>query len=266
MNTHERKLVGLLKRIKGRGHLVSVKAEFEAEGTRVDELLRLLDVIRCAETSLTLKIGGCEALKDLFEARQFGASFIVAPMIESPYALSKYSQIVNRVYREDEQKETSFLFNLETVTAFEKWAEIRAVALDLGNIDGVVFGRSDFSGSLGIKGHVNERQVVDAAVSVASSLSDTDLEFVVGGAVSISSVPELREIASEKLSRFETRKIVFPASSLQDELLEESLLDAVHFEILWLINKREYYGAIVSEDEARIRQLEDRWGVLQREV
>lgn len=266
MNTHERKLVSLLHRIKERGHLVSVKAEFEAEGTRVDELLRLLDVIRCAETSLTLKIGGCEALKDLFEARQFGASYIVAPMIESPYALSKYSQIINKVYREDEQDDVSFLFNLETITAFEKWQEIRSEALKLSNIDGVVFGRSDFSGSLGIKGGVNERRVVDAAVSVASSLVDTDLEFVVGGAVSVSSFPELTEIAACKLSRFETRKIVFPAVSLRSETLQESLLDAVHFEILWLINKREYYGAIVSEDEARIKQLEDRWGVLHREV
>ena len=87
MNLSEKKLAELVRRIGERGHLKSIKAEFEAEGTRSDELLRLLDVTRTCNVPLTLKIGGCEAVKDLYEARQFGARYIVAPMIESDYAL-----------------------------------------------------------------------------------------------------------------------------------------------------------------------------------
>lgn len=266
MNATEKKLSELVRRIKERGHLKSIKAEFEAEGTRNDELLRLLDVTRTCNVPLTLKIGGCEAVKDLYEARQFGATYIVAPMIESDYALIKFVDTINKVYPADELKEVDFLFNVETIQAYNFFDVILGVALSSPVIAGVVFGRTDFSGSLGIKGDVQNEKVTAAIEAIAQRLKDTRLDLVVGGAISIASVPELNRIAAQKLTRFETRKVVFDASRLGDESLQDSLLDAVHFEILWLINKSEYYGVLHQEDKARIAQLEDRWNVLEREI
>jgi hypothetical protein len=266
MNLTEKKLAQLVRRISERGHLKSIKAEFEAEGTRSDELLRLLDVTRTSNVPLTLKIGGCEAVKDLYEARQFGARYIVAPMIESAYALHKFCSTIKKVYPPEESGEVDFLFNVETIQAFNFFPDILKVALENPLIKGVVFGRTDFSGSLGIGGDVQNEKVTECIELIAAKLTNTDLDMVVGGAISIASLPELNRIALHRLTRFETRKVVFDGAKLSDTDLADSLLDAVHFEILWLINKSNYYGALQQEDKNRISHLEKRWNVLHRDI
>jgi hypothetical protein len=86
--------------------------------------------------------------------------------------------------------------------------------------------------------------------------------MVVGGAVSIDALSMLKRIKKTNLKRFETRKVIFDANAIDSPSIESGLLDAVKFEMLWLMNKRDYYSMIMKEDDARIAMLEARWKVL----
>jgi methylmalonyl-CoA mutase cobalamin-binding subunit len=257
MNKYEKIMLDILRQGKEEFGVLATKAEFEAEGTRTDELMRLLELAHKADVGLALKVGGCEAVRDMLEAKQFGVQYIIAPMVETPYALSKFIAAKNKIFSSEEQEDISFLFNIETITAFHNLEEMASMAAGDPGCDGVVFGRVDFSRSLGLSRAGTEAEEVSTAVEAASrACLEHNLQFVVGGAISVEALPNLRRFQAIHLDRFETRKVVFAGAALELPNPCQALLHALRFELLWLLNKREHYGIIHQEDQARITMLE----------
>ena len=259
MNRREREMLDMLKALKQDFGASAVKAEFEAEGTRIEELMRLIDLARRADLKVKLKVGGCEAVRDLIESKQFGVEYIIAPMTETPYSVEKFITAKNKVYSSDQQEDTKFLFMVETITTFNNLDQMIATACKPGGLQGVVFGRVDFLGSMGFdRSSIDTAKTTDYVVQVAERAKAAGLDMVVGGAIAISSIPELQRMAATHLSRFETRKVAFDAEGLSNPNLPRGLEKTVLFELVWLKNKREYYGEIREEDTARIKMLERR--------
>lgn len=257
MNTYEKRMLAILEKGRAEAGIVAVKAEFEAEGTRTDELLRLLEIARRAGLKVALKIGGCEALRDLIECRQFGVDYIIAPMVESSYALSKFVAGKNKFFGKDEQADMRFLFNVETRATFDHIDELGDVAREGGV--GMVFGRVDFAGSMGhTRDFVNSAEMTSYIEKVAAVTRRNDIELVVGGGVSPDSIASLQQVRKTRLDRFETRKVIFDAAVLDGTAAKAGMELAIEFELLWLQNKRDYYNTIAAEDQARIEMMEKR--------
>ena len=262
MNQTERTMVEVLKDLRENHHVVGIKAEFEAEGTRLEEALRLKEVCMKADLGLTIKIGGCEALRDMYECRVIGVERVVAPMVESAYALSKFLAAAEMAFPAEEREQTVFAVNVETIAAFNSFDEMLALPA-IGLLGGLVMGRVDLTGSMKLgRDEINSPRVFEITRELLVKAKTKSLETAIGGGVSAHSLPFFRNLPPGSLDRYETRKVIFGCPDALGEDADKGILKAVGFELLWLKNKREYYKAISQEDDQRLAMLESRYRTL----
>ena len=257
MNELEYKMIDVLKFLRDECGCIRIKAEFEAEGARMSELMRLKDITSTLGLPIIMKIGGVESVTDVYNCLQIGVASIVAPMVETPYALSKYAHMIEHMIAPDNAADIDFFFNMETITGFRNFAAMMA-SESVKQIDGVTIGRVDLAGSM-----ERDRSAVDSE-EFFSICCDTfrmarakKLKCGLGGAVSEKSLEFIRRLAAEKLiDQFETRKVVFAADAVEHG--PKIFRAALDFELQWLKSKRRFYSGVRREDEARIAMLEKR--------
>jgi 4-hydroxy-2-oxoheptanedioate aldolase len=257
MNKLEEKMIGLLLELKNQHAVVGIKAEFEAEGTRLDEAMRLKNIVSAAGLALNIKIGGCEAIKDIFDAISLGATGIIAPMVETSYALQKFLRAAKILFR-DQAIRTELFINIETITAFKNFPSMLKIP-EIDYLNGIVIGRVDFVESMNFhRNEINSEQLLELSLHLASLAKEKGLKVTIGGGVSVEAIPFFNAFPQDHLDRIETRKVIYqcPNVLLDPEL---ALIKAIEFELLWLKNKRNYYNAISHEDDERIKMMEDRY-------
>ncbi|MDR3490950.1 MAG: aldolase/citrate lyase family protein [Gammaproteobacteria bacterium] len=257
MNKLEIEMVDLLADLKRNYNVTGIKAEFEAEGTRIEEAMRLKDVTATAGLGLNIKIGGCEAIKDMLDAVSLGAKRIIAPMVETPYALQKFIKAAQMVFGES-LDHVDLLVNIETEAAYRCFDEMLKVP-EVKYLNGIVIGRVDMVGSMGLaRDQINSQKVLDISMELAAKAKEKGLSVVVGGGVSVDSIPFFNAFPAGHLDRFETRKVIFGCPEALNNP-EEAFIKAVKFELMWLNNKRNHYSAIAREDNDRITMMENRY-------
>ncbi len=258
MNTRESKCVKILTDMLDNDGLVGIKTSFEDEGATFSETVRLKQVCNEAKTKVTLKIGGPEAIRDLKDSSIIGVKGIVAPMVESPFALHKFIQAVRNHIDRDVLDTLQININIETITAVNVIEEILSVP-EAEQLYGVTVGRVDLVSSMSKdRTYVNSEEVYKHAKRVFSLAKERGMKACIGGAVTIDSLPFLKKLHSEGLlDKFETRYAMFdPSITLKN--LSKALSKGQMFEYEWLMSKSETYNKFANQDITRIKMIQDR--------
>jgi hypothetical protein len=258
------RLIDSLRAGKDASYFAGVKAEFEAEGSRLEDLKVLLYSGKQAGLETLVKIGGCEALRDMRDLATLGrVENVLAPMIESSFALKKYLAMGKKVGEEYGFSPRLFI-NLETISAWRVFSDILELGLEDGSLHGVTFGRGDFAESMGFsRSEVDRSEVTEILLEACELVSAAGIEFHVGGSITGNSMGILRELQARNAHGFETRKISWRFSNLPNSKseLEHSINQGLRFELDWLEAKRSRYSRIASEDDSRVLELKKRFSV-----
>lgn len=254
MNNIEKKMLDILKQMRDEDDVVAIKAEFEAEGSRNDELVMLNEIIFRTNMNLYIKIGGCEAITDLGRCKCLGAKGIMAPMIETPYAMQKFIGAADKVYGV-QKNEIEWIINAETKTCHANLDAILAAGKEF--LSTVAIGRVDLSGSMGIsRTEINSKAVYAVTKDIAIRSRNAGYTVNFGGGISFNAIPFICALYPLN-DRFETRKVVFNTSN-NEKALQRKIFHAMEFETLYLQNKCDYYGSMANEDKARMEMMKER--------
>jgi len=258
VNKLEHEMVDCLKKLKDEFGVFEIKCEFEAEGSRMEELMRLKDVTSKVGLPMILKTGGVEAVTDVYNALAIGVKSIIAPMAETPFALQKYLNTIKNFVPEDNAKDVEFAFNLETITAYNNIDEMLELPDVKQHLQAMTIGRVDFVGSMEKdRAFCDSDEMYEMCEKAFTKARERGLGTGLGGAISTNSIEFIKNLNDKKLlDKFETRKIVYRPESA--ELGEKAIIAGVEFELLWLKSKRRYYSRIKAEDESRIEMLDKR--------
>lgn len=257
MNILEYEMYDLLKSLKEEHGVFEIKAEYENEGSRQTELMRLKDLTEKLNLPIIIKIGGVEAITDIYMALTLGVKGIIAPMAETAFATSKFLDAINTFVPEDNRQDIEFAINIETITAYKNLDEILNLK-KINLLNSITIGRVDFAASLNKdRSFSNSDEMLKYCSEIYKKAKSKNLKTALGGAISIESKSFIKNLVDNKLiEKFETRKLVFRNSSIHS--IDEGLKKGVNFELLWLKSKRRYYHRIRNEDEKRIEMLEKR--------
>lgn len=233
MPQSHKKLLELLKTLKEKYHAIGIKLELETEIISTKEIDFAQELAEESELKLVLKTSGGSAVSDIFLSKALNIKYILAPMIESKYALEKFYKNVKNICQNQQKY---LLFNIETITAFQNIDEILNSKY-INNFSGIVFGRNDFCCSLEKNIEFCDNEEISEYIKIIlEKIENKNLTLTIGGNISPNSKSFFKKINNDKFTNIETRKIIFDKKILEADF-EHALKTAIDFEQLWLESK-----------------------------
>ena len=180
-----------LRRLIESGFLLGIKVETESEGLPWQEIVRLRVLASSLELPFLIKIGGVEAITDMNMASNLDVDEIIAPMVETEFAASKFLKAADKHARSIVGRRLL----IESAAGIRNLSGIRDAAL--GQISGINFGRSDYSSSLAFEnGGLKQPDSIEVSEVISQAISrtkDFGLETTLGGKITPESVTFISE-------------------------------------------------------------------------
>lgn len=227
-------LIHDLKVLKHSHGVVGIKQSFEDEGVILDDVITMRRITELAGLELYIKIGGCEAKSDIQFCERIGVDVIIAPMIETEFAMQKYMEAT-------QDSKMRLYFVCETKTSHNNIEKI--ILASNNRLSGIVIGRSDYCKSFKLsKMDVNSNPVQMEITNLLKRI-DALLPFIsttMGGNISVESIPFIIALEEKKLlNKIETRNVVIDLS--KTSVIRDSIQESLNFEIKWLKYKAQNY-------------------------
>lgn len=204
-----------LSSLVSRGLLLGMKTETESEGLPWQEITRLRIISSSLKIPFSLKIGGVEAITDMNLASNIHVDSVIAPMVESKFAASKFFEAASKHLPNVSDRRIL----IETELGIKSLKNI----LDFSErqATGVNFGRSDLASSLSIESNKKCKQdslEVTSRLNKAIELcKEHDFETTIGGGITQAGLDFMRDHLRALPNRFETRRFIFSAEKVFEE-------------------------------------------------
>ena len=179
--------------------VVGIKQSFEDEGVIFDDVVKMKRICDSVSAYISVKIGGCEAISDINNCLSLDVNGIVAPMIESEFALQKFVEAVITNIDIDKREKMKFYINVESKTAYENLDKILS-SPSSKLLTGIVIGRSDLTKSFGYgKQDVVSNKMCKVVTDILTQSKNYGFKTLMGGNIGSSSINFIQDMFSKKL-------------------------------------------------------------------
>jgi hypothetical protein len=227
-----------------------IKISFEDEGALLNEIISMRYLTASVGLELSIKIGGCEAKRDIQDCIDINSDSIVSPMIESKFSLSKFiSSSTNYTGNRG--------INIETINAYNNLNDISEL---FNNLQFVTFGRVDFASSLDKdRSFVNSEYMFETAKHIYTQARKHGAKCYLGGAITTDSYNFIRHLYELKLlDKIETRYVIFDLDKIDMTKYNEIIYKSNVFEVEWLKYVQNRYSTLELKDAKRIQMMSTR--------